>query len=58
MISINLMSLLRKGVYLYEYMDDWEKFNETKFPQKEDFCSNLNMKYCRCIRREFGNTLA
>ena len=52
------MSLLRKGVYLYEYMDDWEKFNETKFPQKEDFCSNLNMKYCRCIRREFGNTLA
>ena len=21
--------LLRKGVYTYEYMDDWEKFNET-----------------------------
>ena len=21
--------LLRKGVYHYEYMEDWEKFNET-----------------------------
>ena len=21
--------LLRKGVYPFEYMDDWEKFNET-----------------------------
>ena len=21
--------LLRKGVYLYKYMDNWEKFNET-----------------------------
>ena len=24
--------LLRKGVYPYEYMDDWEKFNETSIP--------------------------
>ena len=21
--------MLRKGVYIYEYGDDWEKFNET-----------------------------
>ena len=35
--------LLRKGVYPYEYMDDWEKFNETSLPEKEDFCSHLNM---------------
>ena len=24
--------LLRKGVYPYEYMDDWKKFNETTLP--------------------------
>ena len=27
--------LLRKGVYPYEYMDDWEKFNETSLPEEE-----------------------
>ena len=27
--------LLRKGFYPYEYMDDWEKFNETSLPEKE-----------------------
>ena len=26
--------LLRKSAYLYEYMDDWEKFNETSLPEK------------------------
>ena len=36
--------LLRKGVYLYEYIYDWEKFNETSLPEKEDFCSHLNME--------------
>ena len=36
--------LLRKGAYPYEYMDDWEKFNETSLPKKEDFYSNLNME--------------
>ena len=25
-------------------MDDWEKFNKTPLPEKEDFYSNLNMK--------------
>ena len=37
--------LLRKGVYPYGYMDDWEKFNETTLPKKEEFYSNLNMEY-------------
>ena len=30
--------------YLYEYMDKWEKFNETTLPKKENFYSNLNME--------------
>ena len=34
--------LLRKGIYPYEYMDDWGKFNETSLLQKEDSYSHLN----------------
>ena len=36
--------LLRKGVYSYEYMDEWEKVNETSLPKKENFYNNLNMR--------------
>ena len=36
--------LLRKGVYPYEYMDSWQRFDETSLPDKEDFYSNLNME--------------
>ena len=36
--------LLRKGVYPYEYIGDWEKFNETSLPEKEDFYSHFNME--------------
>ena len=36
--------LFRKNVYSYEYMDDWEKSNETSLPEKEDFYSHLNME--------------
>ena len=35
--------LLRKGVYPYEYMEDWNKFNENELPLNEEFYSNLNM---------------
>ena len=40
-----IILLLRKSVYQYEYMDSWERFNETSFPDKEAFYSNLNMEY-------------
>ena len=36
--------LLQKGVYPYEYMDSWEKFDETTLPPKEVFHSNLNLE--------------
>ena len=36
--------LLRKGVYPLVYMDKWENFYETTLPEKEEFCSNLNMQ--------------
>ena len=36
--------MLRKGVYLYEYADTWERFSEISLPSKEDFYSNLNME--------------
>ena len=26
-----------KGGYPYEYMDDWEKFDEKSLPEKKDF---------------------
>ena len=36
--------LLRKGVYPHEYIDEWEKFNETSLLKKEEFYSNLKME--------------
>ena len=36
--------LLRKGVYPYEYMDGWDKFNEKIIPSKESFYSNLTLE--------------
>ena len=35
---------LRKGVFPYEYVDSWEKFNETALPPKKDFYNNLNLE--------------
>ena len=36
--------LLRKGVYPYEYMDSWERFDETSLPNKKAFYSELNLE--------------
>ena len=35
--------LVRKGVYLYEYMTSWDKFTETQLPPNEAFHSDLDM---------------
>jgi hypothetical protein len=34
--------LLKKGVYPYEYVDSYRKFDETQLPPKEAFYSQLN----------------
>ena len=36
--------LLRKGIYPYEYMDSWERFDENTIPPKEAFYSKWNLK--------------
>ena len=55
--------LLRKGVYPYEYMDSWERFDETSLPGKKAFYSSLNMeditnadhRHAKRVFREFNN---
>ena len=36
--------LLRKRVYPYEYMDSWERFNETSLPDEKAFYSELSLE--------------
>ena len=52
-----IILLLRKGVYPNEYMDDWERFNGTKLPEKEEFYSNLKVKklqmHIACLQKDF-----
>ena len=48
MITISLFYYC-KNVFIrvhrvYEYIDDWEKFNEKSLPEKEDFYSQLNIE--------------
>ena len=38
-VQFNLMK--RKGVYPYDYMDSFSKFNDTELPQREEFYSLL-----------------
>ena len=36
--------LLRKGVYLYEYIDSWERFDETSLPDKKAIYSEFYLE--------------
>ena len=49
--------LLRKGVYPYEYMDIWERFDETSLPDKESFYSSLNMENIDDINYRHGSNV-
>ena len=44
--------LLIKGVYLYEYMDQWENFNETLLPKKDDV-KNTDYMYAKRVCKKF-----
>ena len=54
--------LIRKGIYRYEYMDDWDKFKEIVLPTKEAFYSKLAMagvseedyEHARRVWSDFG----
>ena len=52
------VSLLRKGVYPYEYVDKWERFSEISLPSKEDFYSNLNMEDINDIDYRHANNVS
>ena len=49
--------LLRKGVYPYEYMDNWERFDKTSLPNKKSFYNNLNMENIDDIDYRHGNNV-
>ena len=44
MILIVYFCVAKKSVLSGEYMDDWEKVNEMRLSEKEDFYSHLNME--------------
>ena len=49
--------LLRKGIYPYEYMVSWKRFDETSLPDKEAFYSNLNMEDITNVDYRHGKTV-
>ena len=38
--------LLRKGIFPYEYLDSFEKFQEPQLPARESFFSTLRQEEC------------
>ena len=41
----NINLLKKKGIYPYDYMNSWDKFNETKLPSESLFFSKLNNEH-------------
>ena len=54
--------LIKKGIYPYEYMNNWDKFKENELPPREAFYSKLNMvgvreenyEHTKRVWKEFG----
>ena len=54
--------LIRKGVYPYEYVNSWDRFNKTRLPPISAFYSNLDMssiseedyQHAQRVWKEFG----
>ena len=54
--------LTRKGVYPYEYVNSWDRFNETQLPPIDAFYTSLNMssiseedyQHAQRVWEEFG----
>ena len=44
-IEEDLALMTRKGVYPYEYMDSFERFEEPQLPPKDTFYGSLTEKY-------------
>ena len=54
--------LFQKGIYPYEYIDGWERFEETSLPARSEFYSNLTeehiteeeYEHAKKVLKEFG----
>ena len=49
--------LLRKDVYPYESLDNWERFDEMPLPDKEAFYSSLNMEDITDVQNRHAKTV-
>lgn len=53
----NIRLMTRKGVCPYDYLDDFEKFNETELPPREEFYSKLNETKLSKLDYRFAQTI-